>query len=310
MQNALDKFFGKPDLLDTIVNRDNFVLLASVAAVYGVICITPWLLKILIGEKKYNAASEIIFGESELTALNRYLEATKEQLMTITGNATSVIQNLSNRLTDLENRVNILSRNSSENSVVTHDNFQAIGNELTLIRTELLTISNGVANNVNVGVESTALTVVNNSAIPEINIRPQALEPVAQFSVPPLPHQEEAFSVSPTAASNADSNNNILINLMDGVDRISRASHSVNNAPVPAAEATSNVFSGGLISMIWDLGSMLPSTIATSVTIFSQTLTIYRENQETIKYLWDFYKPQQQSYIEKAFKLYLLFKKF
>jgi len=146
MEKTLNKFFGKPDLLDTIVTRDNFVLLVSVAAVYGVICATPWLIKILIGEKKYNDASAIIFGESELCALNRYLEATKEQLMTITGNATSVIQNLNNRLTDLENRVNILSRNTSENSVVTHDNFQSISNELTLIRTEILTISNRVAN--------------------------------------------------------------------------------------------------------------------------------------------------------------------
>jgi len=309
MQNAIDKFFGKPDLLDTIVNRDNFVLLVSVAAVYGVICVTPWLLKILIGEKKYNDASEIIFGESELTALNRYLEATREQLMTMTGNATSVIQNLSNRLTDLENRVNILSRNSSENSIVTHDNFQAIGNELTSIRTELLTISNGVANG-NVGIESSALTVVNNTIIPEINIRPAALEPQAHFSVPPLPHQEEVLPLSPVGTSNDDSNNNIIINLMDGVDRISRAAPSANNVSAPVAETTSNVFSGGLISIIWDLGYMLPSTISTSVTIFSQTLTIYRENQETIKYLWDFYKPRRESYIEKAVKLYMLFKKF
>ena len=43
MQNTINKFFGKPGLLDSIVNRENFVLLVSVAAVYGVICATPWL---------------------------------------------------------------------------------------------------------------------------------------------------------------------------------------------------------------------------------------------------------------------------
>ena len=301
MEKTLNKLFGQPDLLDTIVTRENFVLLVSVAAVYGVICATPWLIKILIGEKKYNDASAIIFGESEFCALNRYLEATKEQLQTITGNATSVIQNLNNRLTDLENRVNILSRNTSENSVVTHDNFQSISNELTLIRTEILTISNRVAN-VNVGVESSSEPV--NATIPEIN----PLEPQAQFSVPPLPHQEEVVFVSPSTGTSVDSSSgNVIINLLDGVDRISRASHShshsVNNASVPVAEATSNIFSGGILSLICDLGSMLPSTgsvIVTSVTLFSQTLTLYRQNEETINYLWDLYKPRQQSYFERA----------
>ena len=307
MQNTINNIFGKPDLLDSIVNRENFVLLVSVAAVYGVICATPWLIKILIGEKKYNDASAIIFGESELSALNRYLEATKEQLMTITGNATFVIQNLNNRLTDLENRVNILSRNTSENSVVTHDNFQSISNELTLIRTEILTISNRVAN-VNVGVESNSEPV--NTTIPETN----PLEPSAQFSVPPLPLLDEVVFVSPSTGTSVDSSSdNVIINLLDGVDRINRASHSVNNASVPVAEATSNIFSGGILSLICDLGSMLPSTgsvTVTSVTLFSQTLTLYRQNEETINYLWDLYKPRQQSYFEKAYKFYCLFKKY
>jgi len=148
-----------------------------------------------------------------------------------------------------------------------------------------------------------------NTTIPETN----PLEPPAQFSVPPLPHQEEVIFVSPSTGTSVDSSSdNVIINLLDGVDRISRASHSVKNASVPVAEATSNIFSGGILSLICDLGSMLPSTgsvIVTSVTLFSQTLTLYRQNEETINYLWDLYKPRQQSYFEKAYKLYCLFKK-
>ena len=80
MIKEIQKLFQGKDMLDTVLDKENFMIGVGVLAIFGLISLTPPLIKLMLGAKKYHEACDIIYGPSELTKLNIYLMDTKRQL--------------------------------------------------------------------------------------------------------------------------------------------------------------------------------------------------------------------------------------
>lgn len=278
MKKYQDIFYGT-DLMDATLNRDHFMVVVGALAVVGFIYLTPPIIKLVLGERKYHAICDIIFGPSDFTLLNLYLMDTKKELCIIISNAERVMQHLTDNILNIESRLSNI-----ENSVISQESFERIREELISIRSDIANISNEMAQNI------TGTTLTN----------------------------AEWQETMPTQNINVDTHNEqgerLNLGLLDGPYTVGElevartATMAVENlgglAINGAVESSINNIYKVLISFV-----PAPTTILMTVTsIALKAIVIYKSNPEVYQFMYELYKPRKISFMTKFIQIWRVIK--